>query len=214
MQFAPTETWEMMILVGGIGWISRKGYGCVKKSLRIDSGEAPAVPQRQEVFLHPFDNFGRLDPISKMTAYAVALALKDAGISYPLGRKQDIGIIGTNSGGCIDSDIRYFKDYLDSGRTLSRGNLFIYTLPSSPLSEAAIHFGLQGPLFYTSGTGMAETLNMAAEIIHTDEAAIMLAGMAEEGAAAYFVLSKGDCFPDGNLGEVSQNVVTRFIGCV
>jgi len=198
-----------MIYIGGLGWINRQGYGCVKSSLKHTG-----TPKKEEIFLHPFDNFGRLDPVSKMTAYAVALALKDAGITYPLSRKQDIGIIGTNAAGCINSDIRYFKDYLDSGRTLSRGNLFIYTLPSSPLSEAAIHFGLQGPLFYAAGTGMAETLNIAAGVIRSGEAVIMLAGMAEEDTAAYFVLGGADRFPNGNLGEVSQSVVTRFIRSV
>ncbi len=198
-----------MICIGGLGWINRQGYGCVRRSLELSG-----VPKKEEAFLHPFNNFGRLDTVSKMTAYAVALALKDAGIKYPLSRKQDIGIIGTNAAGCINSDIRYFKDYLDSGRTLSRGNLFIYTLPSSPLSEAAIHFGLQGPLFYATGNGMAGILNIAAEMIHMGEAAIVLAGMAEEDAAAYFVLGGSEGFPDGNLGEFPQSVVTRFIGYV
>ena len=42
----------------------------------------------------------------------------------------------------------YFQDYVSGGRKLGRGNLFIYTLPTSPAAEAAIHFGLAGPLLY------------------------------------------------------------------
>jgi 3-oxoacyl-[acyl-carrier-protein] synthase II len=76
--------------------------------------------------------------------------MKDAGFSCIPQKKQDIGIVGASDSGSMQSDIDYFKDYLDCGRTLSRGNLFIYTLPSSPLGEAAIHFGLQGPLLYAA----------------------------------------------------------------
>ena len=59
--------------------------------------------------------------------------------------------------GSLQSDLEYFRDYLEGGRTLSRGNLFIYTLPSSPLGEAAIHFGLLGPLLYAASEGNALT---------------------------------------------------------
>jgi len=46
-----------------------------------------------------------------------------------------------------------FLDYVQAGRKLGRGSLFIYTLPSSPLAEAAIHFGLQGPVLYIGSIG-------------------------------------------------------------
>ncbi len=138
----------MSISVHGIGWLTKEGYGCIRSELRhaYEVGEGAHTLPKRDIFSHPFKNFGRLDTISKMTAYAVSLALQDAGIEYsPIG-KQDIGIVGTNAEGSLRSDIEYFRDYLEGGRTLSRGNLFIYTLPSSPIGEAAIHFGFLGPV--------------------------------------------------------------------
>lgn len=145
---------------------------------------------KKKILAYPFRNFGRLDNTSRMTCYAVALALKDAGIKHSLNQKHDIGIIGTNTSGSLQSDIDYFKDYLDSGRTLGRGNLFIYTIPTSPLAEAAIYFGLQGPLLYMafSRHGTAEFLRDAGNIIVYGETSAMLAVKADEAEAVCFVL--------------------------
>jgi 3-oxoacyl-(acyl-carrier-protein) synthase len=127
-----------------------------------------------------------------MTAFAISLALQDAGIEYSPTDKQDIGIVGTNSEGSLQSDIEYFRDYLAGGRTLSRGNLFIYTLPSSPLGEAAIHFGLRGPVAYIASENHALTavLDMADEMILANETPDMLAGTAEAEEAIFFVLAR------------------------
>jgi 3-oxoacyl-[acyl-carrier-protein] synthase II len=184
----------MTIAVRGIGWLTREGYGCVRSDLRhiyeLDEG-ADTLPKR-DIFSHPFKNFGRLDTISKMTAYGVSLALQDAGIEYSPLRKQDIGIVGTNAEGSLQSDIEYFRDYLSAGRTLSRGNLFIYTLPSSPIGEAAIHFGLLGPLLYAAGEGnaLATVLDTASEMILANDAPVMLAGKAEADEALFFVIKR------------------------
>jgi 3-oxoacyl-[acyl-carrier-protein] synthase II len=185
----------MTISVRGIGWLTKEGYGGVRNGLlrRYETGEGfPALPGK-DIFSHPFKNFGRLDAISKMTAYAVGLALRDAGVEYSPQLKQDIGIVGTNAEGSLRSDIEYFRDYVAAGRTLSRGNLFIYTLPSSPVGEAAIHFGLQGPLLYAADerNALAGVLDTASEMLLADEAPLMLAGKAEAAEALFFLLEKG-----------------------
>jgi len=184
----------MSISVTGIGWLTKEGYGCIRSGLQhaYEIGEGAHTLPKRDIFSHPFKNFGRLDSISKMTAFAVSLALQDAGIEYSPTDKQDIGIVGTNSEGSLQSDIEYFRDYLAGGRTLSRGNLFIYTLPSSPLGEAAIHFGLLGPVAYVASEDHALTavLDMADEMILANEAPAMLAGTAEEEEAIFFVLGR------------------------
>ncbi len=185
----------MIISVRGIGWLTTEGYGCVRSGLKqiFESGEGPQVLPKRGIFSHPFKNFGRLDNLSRMTAYCVALALQDAGIEYSPGKKQDIGSIGTNAQGSLRADVEYYRDYIDSGRTLSRGNLFIYTLPSSPLGEAAIHFGFLGPLLYAADEGhsLAVILDTAGDMILAGETRVMLAGKADENKAVYFVLEGG-----------------------
>lgn len=182
----------MTITIRGIGWVTSAGYGCIRSCVLhpfLQSESINAVP-KQDIFSAPFKNFGRMDGISRMTAYGVALALRDADIEYASAKKQDIGIIGTSRDGSLQSDIDYFKDYIAGGRTLSRANLFIYTLPTSPLGEAAIHFGLMGPLLYASRKNQAllADLDLAAEMILNNETHTMLVGQAEEDASLYVVL--------------------------
>lgn len=194
-----------MVSLNGIGWVTGREYGCLAKDerSRLDDDGTLDDLNRKGFFSHPFRNFGRLDRISRMTAFAAALALRDAGISYSPGRKQDIGIVGTGSSGSLATDLLYFRDYIECGRTLGRGNLFIYTLPSSPLGEAAIHFGFQGPLFYAAEgrASLGMVFEIAAEMLLLGEAEAMLAGVAEQDMALYAVLGRGSGAPICDINE-------------
>ncbi len=102
-----------MIIISGIGWITKKKYGCVNKTIHRDYTDIKSLHsklQNESIFLYPVKNFGRFDTMSKMACCAGALALHDAGIRYSEKRKQDIGIIGTNTGGCLESNLNYFRD--------------------------------------------------------------------------------------------------------
>jgi 3-oxoacyl-(acyl-carrier-protein) synthase len=202
----------MMTSILGIGWLTKKGYGRIRTGIMhsYEPGKGPDVLLKKDMFSHPFKNFGRLDAISKMTAYAVSLALQDAGIAYLATQKRDIGIIGTNVAGSLRSDVEYFTDYVRSGRTLSRGNLFIYTLPSSPLGESAIHFGFLGPLLYAAGpdASLITVLDTAEEMLLAKETQIMLAGRAEEDEALFFVMGQGSA---GNSVSVCDLMECRSI---
>lgn len=184
----------MTIRVTGVGWVTGEGYGCVAtgEEHRFAQGEGVGSLGRAGLFSHPFRNFSRLDLLSKMTVCAVALALRDAAIPYSPAEKQETGILGSSGQGSMASDLAYFSDYVGNGRTLSRANLFIYTLPSSPLGEAAIHFGLVGPLLYASGAAGAggAILDMAAGVVAAGEAERMLCGRADPGEALYLVLER------------------------
>lgn len=139
--------------VSGAGWINAEKYGMWRADTCRDyvSFKEIRSPEKQ-LFSCPVKNFGRFDRSSKFACISVALALKDAGISSEPDGKMNIGLLGTNQEGAVPANAAYFKDFVDCGRTLGRGNLFIYTLPSSPLAEVSIHFGLQGPLLYATNT--------------------------------------------------------------
>jgi hypothetical protein len=143
-----------MVIIKGLGWITQERYGCLNRKINkeLDGRKTLHALLRQEgILAYPVNNFGRFDWDSKITCALVGLALFDAGLTYKEGRKNTrIGLIGTNADGSLESNLKYFRDYIDGGRKLARGNLFIYTLPSSPLAEASIHFGLQGPIFYSA----------------------------------------------------------------
>jgi 3-oxoacyl-[acyl-carrier-protein] synthase II len=182
----------MLISVRGIGWLTKTEYGSVRLGLQhqFAQGEGIHSLAKLGIFSQPFKNFGRLDGMSRMTVSAVALALRDAGIEYSPAAKQEIGIIGTSLEGSLKSDIDYFRDFMENGRTLSRANLFIYTLPSSAPGEAAIHFGLTGPLLYATGLdgSLTEFLDMASDIVVAREAGRMLVGTIVAEEALYIVI--------------------------
>jgi 3-oxoacyl-[acyl-carrier-protein] synthase II len=181
----------MTISVYGIGWLTREGYGLVARGTRhlFGVGEEGGLPGKG-IFSYPFRNYGRLDAVSRLTVSTVALALEDAAIGYEAGSRLDIGIIGTCHAGSLVSDSAYFRDYLENGRTLGRGNLFIYTLPTSPLAEAAIHFGLVGPLMFLADRehSFAEILTRAEECLVTTGVGMMLVGQVGEQEAIYCVI--------------------------
>jgi len=166
-------------MVKGCGWVREAQCGCNQKGLLwqyADLRSLCAQLLKDAVLAYPIENFGRFDAASRLVALAVALSLYDATIRYTKGKKQDIGIVGTSPDGALDSNLAYFQDYAQAGRKLGRGNLFIYTLPSSPLAEAAIHFGLQGPLAYIRHAENPEKrlLSQAELMIGNKEARAML----------------------------------------
>ena len=197
-----------MIAISGLGWINKEEYMSVRQNRHVSYQDFTSFDglSRTDIFSYAFKNIGRLDEVSKLVCYAVALALKDAGEDYDFTHKKDMGLVGTNADGCHRADNDYFRDYVDSGRTLSRGNLFLYTLPTSPLGEAAIHFGLQGPVFYmTSGqTSLLPAVKTASEMLMLGETQSVLVGMNTADEAAYMVLVKDPALGQQVLCDVSE----------
>jgi 3-oxoacyl-[acyl-carrier-protein] synthase II len=197
----------MTLSVRGIGWISLTGYGMTASGVRVsfvEGGSLATVP-RGDLFLQSVKNFGRLDRASRTTLTAVSLALRDGGVVSSPGNKRAIGIVGTNSDGSLTTDLDYYRDYVENGRKLSRANLFIYTLPSSPLGEAAIHFGLTGPLLYTQDRDRSplSSLTMAAGLLRDGSSLQMLAGMSDGDQGIYLLLDREE---QGSLCSLDEAV--------
>lgn len=168
-----------MISVQGIGWLDATAYGQIRRRASVSYAERTTLRElgkTEGLFSYPVKNYGRFEPLTQRVCCVTALALQDAGIGYAEGLRMDIGLLGTNPDGCLHSNLNYFKDYVDGGRMLSRANLFIYTLPSSPLAEAAVHFGLQGPQLYLrpADGSVAPLLQQAAGMIRRGETEKML----------------------------------------
>ena len=196
-----------MNVVTGIGWITQTEYGCIRRPMRkpySDMRSLRADLQGDSLFSYPIKGFGKFDRISQMSCCVAALAFHDAEMSYAEDGKQDIGILGTNADGCLQSNLDYFNDYVVNGRTLGRANYFVYTLPSIPMSEAAIHFKCQGPLLYLMfpNTPAASLLRHADKMIFRGESTAMLAVMANEESAQSFMIRR--------VGDVSEKKVFRL----
>jgi 3-oxoacyl-[acyl-carrier-protein] synthase II len=206
-----------MNVVAGIGWIDGSQYGCVLRRIcepYPDLKSLRSTLQEKSVFSYPVKAFGKYDRVSQTTCCAAALAFSDAGMRYSEDRKQDIGILGTNSDGCLQSNLDFFSDFVKNGRRLGRANLFVYTLPSTPVAEAAIYFKCQGPLLYMGfpSEPIASLLGHSDRMIQRGEATAMLAVSADEEAAQCFLLRAGDSARDDS-GLALRKVVELAKGC-
>lgn len=208
-----------MNVVAGIGWITQREYGCVLTALcssYSDMGSLRSKLQGESILLYPAKSFGKYDRVSRMTCCAAALAFYDAGMSYSEDRKQDIGILGSNSDGCLSSNVEFFSDFVENGRTLGRANLFVYTLPSIPMAEAAIYYKCQGPLLYMTfpRKAIASLLRHSDKMIRRGESAAMLAVKASEDDAQCFFLrregdvSGGSAMPLEEVAEIAEREST------
>ena len=133
------------LTIKSIGWCLNDSIGGYPgKNFPVSTENKP---EKSDIFSKPFKNFGRLDNMSKAVCTAVAFALKGTDL-YPQEVKQSISVFFSNKEGSLHSDTKYFKDFIEFGETAGRANLFLYTLPTSPLGEASVHFGLTGDLAY------------------------------------------------------------------
>ncbi len=184
-----------MIIVQGIGWITENKFGSVfRKNITeySDRKKMHSTLRDASILLEPIKNFGRFDKVSRNTCFAISLALFDAGVDYSKGTMQDLGILSTDEEGCLQSNIKYFKDYVECGRKLSRGSLFVYTLPSTPIAEAAINFGCQGPVLYLTfeEDQISQVLEQGRIMIESKEAKSLLIVNASEEEAICFLLKE------------------------
>lgn len=113
--------------------------------------------QKDKVFLKEFSNFRRLDSISKTVCSSIALVLQQVDL-YPSEKKYSIPVFFYNPEGTLHSDLHYYSDFIKFNQTAGRANLFIYTLPTSPLGEASVHFGLTGGISYISSETPLKTI--------------------------------------------------------
>ncbi len=119
-------------------------------------------------------NWGRFDLLTRGVFCATALALHAAGVPIVMQEKKNTGMLFLNPAGALAANQAYFSDYITHGRGLGRGNLFLYTLTTSPLAETAIYFGFCGPLLYRDSDRKIDLSKEAAEFIRCGEAAQMV----------------------------------------
>lgn len=193
-----------MVKVKGIGYAGKHGTGRV---LSRKFNSAIKWMEKADNFSAPFGNYSRLDAASKSLCNAVANALGDASVTYG-SELMSTGILGCNKNGCSSADWNYYTDYVENGRKLGRGNYFIYTLPSSPLAEASIHFGLTGPLLYTSAVEAPLLWALNNSSVMNFAADSMLTGIFDEEAALFFYIDNACASGDSGI---DIDVIIKYI---
>lgn len=116
---------------------------------------------------------------------------------------EHTGIVFGSALGCHKTDEDYYRGVL---RGEPSPRLFAYTLPSSPVGEISIHYGLTGPglAVVSGGTAGLEALSEAQALFRSGQARSCLVAAAEvaspalgstavgDGAAALWVVAPGE----------------------
>ena len=136
-------------MIRAVAWYCAQDYGVLMPGGRSWQKPSPAFSATADILAlidRPVKYFGRLTTESRLGLCAASVALRATG--WQESTNREIGIISSTPDGCLRDNREYFQDYVDSGRTLGRGNLFIYTLPTSVAGEIAIALGLVGPCMF------------------------------------------------------------------
>ena len=156
------------------------------RATAADAAQGPGAPATMP------RNFSRFSPEVRSAFFAATRALEDAGIASAAGRR--IGVIACDRAGSERANFAYFDDYVRSGRMLGRGQLFVYTLPTSVAAECAIACRLTGPLLYVAGSDApARRAEEAARGLLADglaDAVLVLASNPEEARATIWTAKR------------------------
>lgn len=169
----------MEISITGGGWITSKGYGCMRDGVLPSFAPGdPLMPSANQVFTRPHKRYGRFDRYTKLGCAAVALTLKDAGLNEAEEEFDPTGMVVSSFYEAMETDKEYYETTCEDGGMLSSPNLFSYTLPVVVLGECATLFKLMGPTFCvgeSDGLGI-NALKNAAMLMAAAKTTRMLAG--------------------------------------
>jgi hypothetical protein len=122
---------------------------------------------------------------------------------------SEIGLLTAGTEGCRDAQENYFRDYVANGRALGRGNLFIYTLPTSVAGEVGIVLSLRGPCMFIRDDvrPLPALLEHAGQMLSDGEAGAMLLLWCDSSAAVCLAIdgnAESQAFPLGLESNPSE----------
>jgi len=150
-------------------------------------GRSSGSKSETAAFDRPIKNLERFTGEARHAFRAAAAAGKNSAAA-------EIGLLAAGTDGVVAAEEKYFRDYVVNGRTLGRGNLFIYTLGTSVPGEISIALSLTGPcLFIRDLARPVEGLVRQAEQMVSDgEANEMRAIWSEPRAAVCLAMVGGE----------------------
>lgn len=140
-----------------------------------------------------------LDRCSALALAGGALALRDAGLEWPVTEAQFGITLGTHLG-CLDTMRGFWDNVGERGVRLASPLLFSHSYFNTPISLCAIEFGLKGyhTTFCAGENSGLEAVRAAHDAIRLGHARAMLCGGVEALTPA-----RERCEPGDNLGEAA-----------
>jgi hypothetical protein len=181
-------------VIRAVAWFCAEHHGVFAprgKSWERPSPRLSVSANALELIGRPVNYFPRMTTEARFCLCAASMALKTT--RWQESPDAEIGIISAGSDGCLAANQEYFRDYIACGRTLGRGNLFIYTLPTSVLGEVAIVLSLAGPSLFIHDDvhPLAALARHAERIVADGEASGMLALWSDRKAAVCMAVDAG-----------------------
>ncbi len=126
-------------MIHALGWCDMERWGCVGAHVVSRHGTTPdlsASAEAEKLIGRPVKYYSRMPIQTRLSLIAMSQALQAS--RWVETGMREIGMTTAGYDGCLDADHRYFRDYVETGRVTGRGSLFIYTLATSTVGEAAI----------------------------------------------------------------------------
>jgi 3-oxoacyl-(acyl-carrier-protein) synthase len=179
--------------LAGLSWMTDAEMG-VCGAGRLRRMPVPCMDNPDGLFAGGYKNWGRVAPLARRLACVLEVGFRELNLAAGTGQPSDWGILGLNATGCHAENVAFFRDYLEHGRELARGALFVQTLPSTPIAEASIHYLLRGPLchFVDPTMDFTRAVDWGCSMMTTGEVpGIVIAGLEENRVACAFIRAAG-----------------------
>jgi 3-oxoacyl-(acyl-carrier-protein) synthase len=147
-----------------------------------------------------------LDRCSALALAGSALALRDAGIAWPV-EEERFGItLGTHFG-CLETMKSFWDNAVQKGARLANPILFSHSYVNSPISLCAIEFGLKGyhTTFCAHEYSGLEAVCAAFDAIRLGHADAMLCGGVEAVTATRTLCAHEECSGEAAVFFVLEN---------
>jgi 3-oxoacyl-(acyl-carrier-protein) synthase len=181
-------------MIRALAWFCSEHCGALAPGGRSSHQPAPDLSDTDEVLAligRAVKYYPRMTSEARSSLCAARLAMNAAG--WDDGSDREIGILAAGYEASLQANQKYFRDYVSSGRSMGRGNLFIYTLPTSTMGEIAIALSLAGPTMHVhdDASPLAALVAHADQLIAAREADGMLCLWSDSQAAVCVVVSVG-----------------------
>lgn len=177
------------------GWVLPRAGGLWdgRENRETNAGGADELFQDVVVGGREVKNYGRFPEGTRSVCSACALGLEGAGYG-PEDKLPTAGILAAGFDRTLQQNEAFFRDYVENGRVMGRGNLFIYTLPTSSVAEAAILFGIGGPCLYEEADGdpLPEMVASGCDFLNSGQAELMILLWQDAEVTVCVVLETGE----------------------
>ena len=160
-----------------------------------------ALPGLPRVFT---EDFRRGDPVVRQHLLAAILAVFDA----DAGSGGNTALLSHSREGCLKQNRAYFSDYLQYGRQYGKGHLFVGTLPSTPVCEAAIALRFHGAAYYIDTLENMDLFWRETELLLVDHPSVLAFHREKENLYAFFLVPGAT----GSPSEITPGVLFEMAG--